>query len=455
MIPVVHRNEFPCSLSWVFTGTMPSPGSLDMSGSQQSDTIYFTIHDRDNPLTESYLVSIERHRVRSVEEVNQREFKIVLSPDPARTLDTLAVAISDRTGTMDSAIFFIRYRRQDSIVRFLLNTTASGAGVSGTLTGFPVVVRLNETNFDFASAESKGQDIRFRKPDGTRLPYEIERWNSAGRMAEIWVRLDTVFGDDSSHYFELYHAPWPATDSSNSVAVFDTAQGFRGVWHLSETSGTIADATALGNAGTRQGDQFQGEGVIGMAQSFDGNGDYIGMGNVLNPGTANFTVSAWVKLDFIDQTQTIIGKSNGGDPSYNYGWLFTLDNSNHFHLFMANGGITWGGMGFGAFDMYTNSINVAPSRWYNVAAVINRLTGASSKMYVDGVESTIAARGSLNNMTSISNALPLRIGAEADEERGFNGTIDEVTVSYTVRSADWIKLCYMNQKTQDALLRIR
>jgi len=27
-------------------------------------------------------------------------------------------------------------------------------------------------------------------------------------------------------------------------------------------------------------------------------------------------------------------------------------------------------------------------------------------------------------------------------------------VGYTIRSADWVRLCYMNQKSSDALLKI-
>jgi hypothetical protein len=55
----------------------------------------------------------------------------------------------------------------------------------------------------------------------------------------------------------------------------------------------------------------------------------------------------------------------------------------------------------------------------------------------------------------VSNTEPLRIGAEADNQCYFDGSIDETVVSYTARSADWIKLCYMNQKAQDALVKFR
>ena len=36
----------------------------------------------------------------------------------------------------------------------------------------------------------------------------------------------------------------------------------------------------------------------------------------------------------------------------------------------------------------------------------------------------------------------------------FKGAIDEVRVCGTVRSADWIKLCYMNQRSDDKLVQM-
>jgi hypothetical protein len=49
----------------------------------------------------------------------------------------------------------------------------------------------------FSQAQFGGSDIRFTKADNTFLPYEIERWDSAHSQAEIWVKVDTVFGNDS------------------------------------------------------------------------------------------------------------------------------------------------------------------------------------------------------------------------------------------------------------------
>ena len=74
-------------------------------------------------------------------------------------------------------------------------------------------------------------------------------------------------------------------------------------------------------------------------------------------------------------------------------------------------------------------------------------------MYVDGVDCTGFTGGDIARVTDVTNALHFRIGTENDNNASYNGAIDEATVAFTTRSADWVKLCFMNQKTQDALVQ--
>jgi hypothetical protein len=124
--------------------------------------------------------------------------------------------------------------------RLYLNTTASGAGVSQNIAGFPVIVRLTKDNFNFAQANAGGTDIRFSRSDTIRLPYEIERWDPVAGLAEVWVRVDSIFGNDSTQFITMYWGNAHATDSSSGAAVFDTSNGFIGVWHMNENPSTGA-----------------------------------------------------------------------------------------------------------------------------------------------------------------------------------------------------------------------
>jgi hypothetical protein len=63
----------------------------------------------------------------------------------------------------------------------LLDTTPAGAGIATNLENYPVPIRLDKINFDFAQAKPDGSDLRFAKADGPLLAHEIELWDSISR----------------------------------------------------------------------------------------------------------------------------------------------------------------------------------------------------------------------------------------------------------------------------------
>ena len=142
----------------------------------------------------------------------------------------------------------------------LLNTSQSGADIKGDVYNFPLLVRLDEENFDFSQAKPDGSDIRFTKSDYSPLEHEIERWDQSSYQAEVWVKVDTLFGNDSLQWIMMYWGNEDAQDRSNAAAVFDTASGFQGVWHLAGDQNEY-DATANSYDGV----------AYGMAEGLSGN----------------------------------------------------------------------------------------------------------------------------------------------------------------------------------------
>ena len=335
----------------------------------------------------------------------------------------------------------------------VLNTSATGAEISGTITDFPVCIRLHTDNFDFSQAQTGGNDIRFSTSTGTPLDYEIEKWDAAARQAVLWVKVDTIYGNDSTQSLTMYWGNPEAAGAVNSAAVFDTANGFAGVWHLNEAEGTVEDATANRYTGNRFGNQSQIEGQIASGQSYLKQGDFSDMGNVLDPGTSDLTVSAWIKFTVTGETYTIVGKSNGGEPaSSEYGWLMTFSFNNFRFMIVSDGGV-WGDPG-----TFWTEAGVAlndTASWHFVTAVIDRSGNSNCHLFIDGADVTGTQLGNITDVGTVSNPLNLRIGAEADDEYPVKSYLDEVTVSYTVRTADWVKLCYMNQRTDDRLVVFR
>lgn len=338
--------------------------------------------------------------------------------------------------------------------QLVLNTTPDGADIAGDVMNFPVLIRLTSADFDFSQAKGDGSDIRFAKTEGTSLHYEIEAWDAVRADAAIWVSVDTVFGNNNTQSLTMYWGNPDAPGASEGTAVFDTSAGFQGVWHLSLYTGSdVVDATANGYNGTPQGSTPPGsaQGIIGNANSFTGAG-FIEMpgtaGSTLNfPEHGTYSMSAWVYLDSLTDDYEMIASK--GDKQYNLQYKGTTGN--------------W------QFTEYQDTTGWDETASGAVAGIWVYLVGVRSDvkqyLYVNGVctdsvifnllfspsDTSYAERQGYRNTAS-----NFMIGKKVDyADWFFRGAIDEVRVVGKARSPDWIKLCYMNQKSPDMLVVVQ
>ena len=343
------------------------------------------------------------------------------------------------------------YNNWNFTAKIYLNTTTSGANITSTITGFPLLVRLNQANFPFSQALAGGADVRFSNAAGMHLPYQIERWVN-NSTAEIWVKVDQILGNNASQYIYMYWGNSSSSDSSKGSAVFDTGNGFKGVWHMGENAAPILDATIDGYNGAKGGNMAQTAGAIGNAQAFNGSADYADMGKVLNPGTSSFTVSAWVKRGATGIISTIMAKSNGNNPSATYGWVFTFDVGNFLHTYVASGGAAWGDSA--TFHVVSSNALTDLTSWHHVAAIIDKSGNANCRLFIDGVDQTGAASGNITGVGAITDTLHFRLATQSNSADYFNGAMDEAVVSFRARSADWIKLSYQNQRPNQTMVTV-
>jgi Concanavalin A-like lectin/glucanases superfamily/Domain of unknown function (DUF2341) len=327
-----------------------------------------------------------------------------------------------------------------------LNTTASGANVAGNVMDFPVLIRLTNANFNFAEAKSAGEDVRFTKSDGTSLSYEIERWDASAQAAEVWVKLDTIYGSDSAHFITMYWGNASATSASNSATVFDTVNGFQGVWHLNEAGTTAAkEATQNHYDGTKVGMTTASRvtGMIGGAQKFDGASSYITIPNSdtgkLNfPEKGTYSLSAWVNADTLRQEVII---ENGDTTPSNYCLRISPAQQYEFYEY-STAPQGWD----------TRLANASANSWKFVVGV---RAGTKGYMYVDG-QCIDSVGVFLNDVLKRTKGGGVAIGRNyVWNINYFKGMIDEVCMANVSRSPDWIKLCYMNQKSKDALVEFK
>lgn len=330
-------------------------------------------------------------------------------------------------------------------LRLLLNTTASGADIPADVTLYPLLVRLNASALDFAQARPDGADVRFSKPDGTPLEYQIERWDAAAGRAEIWVRMDTVYGNRSDQWLRMHYGNPGAVDRSDGPAVFSPVHGFTGVWHLSDTATAPAlprtweDATGFGRHGTGIGAAPSGDGRIAGAGSFDGSGGHVDLPRssaFIAAEGQPFTLSCWFKADSAvtgDSRLLDLHRSdtNGSTIALGYGKGDRLFAYNHFSK-----------------SNYLSKSPVSPGSWHSAALTYD---GKYFRLYLDGAEANDPVQAGL----LAGGGYHAKIGKYGDTPlNAFAGDIDEARFANTPRSAAWIRLDHASQGFPQKLMTL-
>ena len=306
-------------------------------------------------------------------------------------------------------------------------TTPDGANLPAkvTLKDFPLLVRLDKDFFDFSQAKQHGEDLRFSLPGGDSLPYQVEEWDPAKGVASIWVRMPVIKGN-ARQEIRLHWGNPDAESESSGKAVFNETNGYLSVWHMTHPVKDETGKLQSVDRGTTDTD-----GMVGPARHFPGqHGIFCGDKIVGYPeGSSPSTTEAWLKSDVAN------GRVLGWGNEQAQGKVI-LNYRSPPHIRME--------CYFSGADVIGKSA-VPRSQWVHVVHTYQK---GQSLLYVNGV---------LDGVTKTDGA-PLNIRTPARMWIGgwydvydFAGDVDEVRISNVIRSADWARLQYENQKPLQTL----
>lgn len=338
-----------------------------------------------------------------------------------------------------------------------IHLRTSAVGLTGTVKGYPLLVTLDSTRFDFGGSD--GKDIRFASPDGAPLRFQLDTWEPGSGSAAFWVRLDSLSAGDTNASIRMYWGKQDAPDFSDGPAVFGD---FAGVWHLSEKpdaggEAQVRDASPTGAHGEAHVAAENRQGRMGPAARF------LGAESIRIPGKASLrplrhlTLTLWVHVvGFSRETGELL--SMGDD----YGIRVGASGGTEFFL-LTDSTLASGPSQTDSTlreSCFTPVPDLWSSGWHHVAGVYD---GSSMHLFIDGAEMA-SLRVDKDMVYRTGSGLPglpgfreFRIGAHGTDlgRHNLQGYLDEVRVAGQPRSSDWIKLEYASQRPGSDFLEFR
>jgi len=324
------------------------------------------------------------------------------------------------------------------------NTKVSG---STNLSDFPFLISFTGSDFTDVEAETQslGQDIRFTDKEGNILNWEIEKYDETSNDMAIWVKSNsTGLSSSVDTVLYMYYGNSGASPFGDPTDVWDSS--YKGVWHLNQISGTLKDSvTGTTNECTNTGLDLDDLGVIDAGVRSDAGSDDLtcGTDSSLQPANA-ITFSGWMKsIDVeLDQYGALGGIASTTGWKDGYGIWFQTNNEVRFQ-------VSTGYNTNVAFETITTVTD-----WNYVVGTYDKDAGGTDevKIYINGVLSS--------NVDDYSEVIDYQGGSFQMSEFGtwggneFNGYIDEVRISDSARTADWILTEYNNQNSPETFITI-
>jgi biopolymer transport protein ExbB len=309
-----------------------------------------------------------------------------------------------------------KYRKEIS-----LDMSPTGADIAGTPAEVPVLIRLSLGNFSyFSDTKPDGSDFRVvAGDDKTPLKFHFEKYDAANQMALLWVRVPQITGGSKSDKIYAYYGNPDAPSASAAPGTYDISQVL--VLQFSDAAGPPADLSAYKN------NPSASTAVLTPASLIGGGAKFSGKEAITVPATASLrllpaqglTASAWLRIEQAQQAT-----------------VFQLaENGKSIELAVDGGRLVARAVLGGAPVTVAQTGDLTLSQWHHVA-----LTAGNDKLtlYIDGV----VAGSAPVSVAEIGGTFTIGSGSGT----GFlTGDVDEVEVSKTVRSADWIKASARSQ----------
>ena len=328
-----------------------------------------------------------------------------------------------------------------SLTNYPVNTTNGYSYTRAITIAHTAVPNTDRSNFPmlFASTDAllksgangghvtsaSGYDIIFTADAaGTqKLNHEIESYNATTGQFIAWVEVPVVSHSADTVIYLFYGNSGITTSQENKTAVWDS--NYQAVYHLGNGAAiSLADSTANGNTLTNH-EASPASGEIAGGASFNGSAYMLcGMTNYPS-GNSAYTISGWMSPLQNSHRSKLLSYGNNATAE---GTFFGIDPNNRITIDHFS-------------DDYTSSTTVAMGTW---SYLTDTFDGTTDTVYVNGAFAFQHVPVGPLDVTLDA----CTIGSYIDQWNDLMlGSLDEIRVSNSVRSSDWIATEYKNQSS--------
>lgn len=313
--------------------------------------------------------------------------------------------------------------------------------VNSNLTDFPILLEISDSSgidnqdLTFIFDEIGASYLKIAVTNTSNLDehyIEVERWDAIQELGILWIAPDVSSLEnttlrlhfDSGVDNNTVYVGLPGSAVASNV--WDA--GFASVWHMGTGTGNEVDSTGNGNTATEVGTVLQASGQIGYAREFLGSDDHFHFADAdLGIGAGQFTYEAWFnqygggygRIIYTYDPTSGIYISTGGQLGGSY--------EIHAVIFVSGSAVT-------LLSATGRSYN--DGTWYYVTFTRDVI---SLELDVDAIQVDTG-----NLAGSIDGGGHGHIGNDISHTVEFEGYIDEVRVSTTLRSTDWRNASYIS-----------
>jgi hypothetical protein len=306
-----------------------------------------------------------------------------------------------------------------------IDLSPTGHDLKEDLIGFVVPFALDSLWSGWGHIQEDGDDLRCFAFDGTALRMEMEEWNYLEKRALLWVRLDQLTAGDFNQGVMIRWGNQSVGPRDLNLAVFDTSNGFAGVWHFSRLrpwlNSSMQPLQIMNNGSKLE------EGAFGGAIHVDSTGyAFITKNSILE--RQEFSWSLWVKQDVVqDSLAKILHYGRSNLPFASYALEFQNNHS------VATWQISYVDS---TWQTMESSLPLEMGQWNYLSVVSNPLSGFI--IAHDEEIELFAMPQMIRYDADIQNGL--FIGRNGDGYSAYtNIAIDELRFHSVARSAEWLR----------------